>query len=227
MRQIDRCSRRAPVAGSEPAGVAVRQHVDAALLLGDGAHQVQPVLADAAVDRHVLVDDLGRAAIGGRSAPALRQQAQGAAHLVERPSQVDGGRPRRLEPGIGRLQARIRGVGAHRQRNAIGGGRADQRRAAHQHVADRPRGVLRRLQRHGDELEWQPRLVDDADPPSIRFQPDRAPCLAVNTHSVPSPRNRRGKMSILQPKRDHRDIIRGNSLSQPYGDRRARCQPFA
>ena len=60
-------------------------------------------------------------------------------------------------------EARVARILAQRQRHAVGRGHADQRRAAHDHVADRGGGILDRAQRAQFERERQPRLVDDRD----------------------------------------------------------------
>ena len=112
MRQVDRRGRRAPVDRGQPAGVAVGQDIDAlAVLLGRGdlLDQGKAVLADAPVDGDVLVGNLGGARVGRVGALRRRQRPQQRAHFVERPAQIDRGRPRRDQRLIGAVE---RGVGA-------------------------------------------------------------------------------------------------------------------
>ena len=74
---------------------------------------------------------------------------------------------------------------AQRQANAVGGGGADQRRAADQHGADRVRGLLERGEARRDESMRQCCLVDDADGPAVGLEPDAAHRLAVDFHDLP------------------------------------------
>ena len=101
--------------------------------------------------------------IGGGGARLRGERAQMRAHRVQRPAQVDRGRPRRgelLMRGVERSVARIL---AHGEREPVGRRRADQRRAAHPHVADRGRRLVDAAQRRDPELMRQPALVDDVD----------------------------------------------------------------
>ena len=72
MRQINRRRRGSPVHRREPAGVTMGEDVDrfARSLRRLNRHDHgQAVAADALVDRHVLLRDLGRAGIGRLGAP--------------------------------------------------------------------------------------------------------------------------------------------------------------
>ena len=114
----------AEIDGCKPAGIAVGENVDrlAGLLArGDLANDFQPVPADAAVQFHILVGDLGGAPVGSRGAVGLGNAAQKAAHFIQRPAQIDCGGaclvelfPHRIECGIGSILAHAHG-------NAIGG----------------------------------------------------------------------------------------------------------
>ena len=163
------------------------QHVDtpAALLLRDLADDLQPVQPDPAVDLHILVANLGGAAIGGLGAGLGRKRLQDARHLVQRPFQVDRGRPGFVQHlpclakrGVGR-------IGGHLHRDAIGRRRPDQRCATHPHVADRVGEILTGGQGDDPKLVRQPALVDDAHL-SRRFAPDGAVGLAVDLHRMAS-----------------------------------------
>ena len=139
---------------------------------------LQPVLADAAAGLDVLVADLGCALVGRRDALIARQVLHGAAHLLQRPAQVDRGRALLGQEFDGAIDGLVGGVLPDRHGEAVGGGGADQRRAAHLHREDRARGLLARPQRDDDELVRQPRLVDDLDRPAVVREPDGAsrPC---------------------------------------------------
>ena len=65
----------------------------ALLLLGMRADDPKPMLADPAVILHVLIADLRGAGVGGGEAHIPRQVAHSLLHLVERPAEIDGGRP--------------------------------------------------------------------------------------------------------------------------------------
>ena len=176
------------VDAGEPAGVAVGQDVDglARLLAHGGSRdQLGAVGADGAVGRDVGVGELGGALVGGGGTGRPRQVADGGAHLVERPAQVDGGGALPGQMGDGAVEALVGGVRAQRQAHAIGGRDADQRRAAHLHGEDGPGGVIERLERDDDELVRQPRLVDDVDRPAVVREPDRAIGFAVDVHELP------------------------------------------
>ena len=98
VRQIDRRRRRSPVDRRQPAGVAMRQDVDgfAGLLgRGDRLDQRQTMPADFPVDRHILFGDLTGALIGGLARAEGGSGRKRPPHLVERPFQIDRGRPRR------------------------------------------------------------------------------------------------------------------------------------
>ncbi len=95
---VDGRRRRAPIDGSKPAGIAVGEDVDALARLfarGDVLDQGQAVPPDGDIDGDILVADLRRAGIGRRNALGTRAVADRGDHLVERPFQIDRGRPRR------------------------------------------------------------------------------------------------------------------------------------
>ena len=70
-----------------------------------------------------------------------------------------------------------------RKAHAVGRRRADQRRAAHLHGADRVRGVRERRQPQRGETMRQQGLVDHADRPAVRLDPDGAGMSAVDLHA--------------------------------------------
>ena len=81
--------------------------------------------------------------------------------------------------------ARVRGVGAHGKRDAICGGSADPRRAAHPHFADCPRRLAGTGENGDLEAMRQPTLVSDAHPAA--FHPNRTISLAFHLHASPPP----------------------------------------
>jgi hypothetical protein len=111
---------------------------------------------------------------GGRRARRLGQRGQRGAHAVERPAQIDRGRPRAREPPDRMIERRVVGACVHRNGEAPGRRRADQRRAAHLHVGDGARGLLEIRQAGDDEFMRQARLVDDLDRRAVVDGPDRA-----------------------------------------------------
>src|SRR5205085_11744163 len=65
VRNVDWRQSSAEVDGGQPAGVAVRKHLDRPLLLrGNRADELGAMAADSSVDGDILIADLARAAIG-------------------------------------------------------------------------------------------------------------------------------------------------------------------
>src|SRR5690606_29157929 len=79
--------------------------------------------------------------------------------------------------GVGRIVA-------HGDRHAIGGGDADQRRAAHPHVADRGRHLVHRGQSDDAEFVRQPALIDDLDRAAVLCQPDGTEVPVAYVHAT-------------------------------------------
>ena len=154
----NRTDRRAVAARREPARVAVGQDPGGRRheLGGVGAHR------DAPGDL-VLVDP--PRALGGRIGP----------HLVERPAEVHRRRPRRGERLVGGVEV-VALPGGERQ--AVRGGDADRRRAAHRERPDRL-GELRRIgAAELDHLVREPPLIEDDD--RVVLEPDDAVRLEVS-----------------------------------------------
>jgi hypothetical protein len=184
VRLIDRRRRGAPVDGGEPAGIAVGEHVHRLAGLfrcGDRLDQFQAVAPDRGVDLHVLIGDLIRPPVRGGDAILARAVAHRRQHLVQRPLQVDRGRPRGEQERTGAFQRRVGRILAQRQRDAVGRDRADQRCTAHLHRPDRMRGILDGRKPDRDIAMRQPGLIDGADGP-IGLDPDRARVLSVDLH---------------------------------------------
>ena len=184
--EIDRRGGGAPVDGGEPAGVAMGEDVErpaGGLVRGEGAEQRQPGLADAAVDRDILIAKGGGEVARPRSAGSRRQRLQVRAGAVERPAEVDGGRPGREQRGVRPVQSRVGRIGAQSEPETVGGRRADERSAAHEHGPDGVGGLVERGQAYVLELVRQPRLVNDADGLPVRVEPDRPLRFAVNIHA--------------------------------------------
>ncbi len=124
------------------------------------------------------------APIGGGGPLGARPVAHRRHHLVERPFQIDRGRARGEQRRVSAIQRLVGGVGAQRKADPVGRGRADQRRAADHHGADRMRRLVERGEARGDETMRQRRLIDHADRPAVRLEPDAAHGFAVDFHAV-------------------------------------------
>ena len=98
--------------------------------------------ADGAIDLDILVRDAGGLGVGRRGPRMRGERGEVLSHRIQRPAQVDRGRPRGGELLARRVERRVARVFAHGERESIGRGRADQRRPAHPHVADRRRGLV-------------------------------------------------------------------------------------
>ena len=159
-----------------------------ALLLGMGADDPDPMLADLAVRLDILVANLRGAGEGRRHALVTRLVAHGLLHLIERPTEIDGRGAGGGERVAGAIEPLIRGVGAERKRDPVSDGCTDQRRAPHLHGGDGPRGVVERAERHGLERMRQLGLVDDFDRFAVGVRPDGAIGLAADLHAQ-SPAN--------------------------------------
>ena len=145
--------------------------------------QRQPVLPDRPADRHIFLADRGRLGIGARDPFAAWPIAHRRLHPVERPAQIDRGRPGAAQPCTRLVQRLIRGIGEQGEADAIGGGRADKRCPAHLHGLNRDRRRLEIAQSDDAELVRQQRLVDDRDRAAIGLDPDGAPVCAVYPHA--------------------------------------------
>ena len=182
VRHVDRRGRGAPIDRREPAGVAVGEHVHR--LAASCARRSSSISLSPCRPIAWLIATSSSADLGGAPRrPRRRASSRGwlrtaADHLVERPAQIDRGRPRRGEHGAGALEIFVGGVGAQREAQAVGRRRPDQRRAAHLHATDRVRGLVKRREPQGREAVRQHGLIDDADRPAVRLEPDAAglPC---------------------------------------------------
>ncbi len=162
VRLVDRRGGGAPVHRGEPAGIAVRQHAHrAGLARGDGVQQRQAVATDRGVDGHVvLADRVGLVPCGGGTLGMWRAHHV-PVHAFERPCQVDRCRPRGAQALDGACERGVARVLARRERVAEGRRRADQRRAAQPHLADRDEDFVARGELAHHELMRQRALVDD------------------------------------------------------------------
>src|SRR5262245_47371348 len=124
---IDRRERRAPIDAGEPAGIAMSEDVEAlaALLVEMRADQPETVLADPAVGLHVLVADCGGTGVSRGDTLVARLIAHRLLHFFERPAEIDGGGACRGELLASAVESLVGGVGAKRERDAIGCGGAD------------------------------------------------------------------------------------------------------
>ena len=135
-----------------------------------------------------------RQATAARSAG--RQRRQDAAHLVERPAQVDRGRARFVQAVPDHVECGVGGIVGHLDGDAVGGRHADQRRAAHPHVADRRGDALDRADRLDAERMRQPALVDDVDGAAVLVQPDGA-VVAVSDFQATIPFSMRTASALI------------------------------
>ena len=185
MRGVDGRGGGADVDGREPAGVAVREEVDAragffraamARMSGSPAAAMPRLRATSSSQ----ISSASRRAASARVAVGERRDVR--AHAVERPAQVDGGGPGGEEGGVRVRETGVGGIVAEREPHAPGGGGADERRATDEHRADGVGGVVERREPCGDERMRQPRLVDDFNRDAVGGWPDRASGAAGNVH---------------------------------------------
>src|SRR5262249_28873299 len=172
----------------QPSSVAMGEHIDRRTrrLIGSNCgNELGAVAADRAIDGDVLVADLGGTTVGGLKARGAWPVADRGHHFVERPFEVDGGRTSRQEPRIGAFERLVGRIGAQRQTDSICGGGADQGLAAHLHGGDCPLGIGEARKPRGDKAMRQLRLIDNADRPAVRFEPDGAGVFAVRLHGPP------------------------------------------
>ena len=87
-----------------------------------------------------------------------------------------------------RFERVIGGIGAGRERHAVGGGGADQRGAAHLHAANGVRRLIDGRQARDDEGVRQLRLVDDLDAVAVRGRPDGPIVPSFDLHRAVSVR---------------------------------------
>ena len=144
----------------------MRENVDRftrLLVRGHAAKNLEAMGADRAVDTDIFVgDSLGLRISGG--GPRLRgERGKKLANRVQSPAQVDRCRPSRGKLVVRGVERGVARILAHGEREPIGRRRADQRRSAHPHVADRRRRLGDAAQRRDLELMRKPALVDDID----------------------------------------------------------------
>ena len=126
----------------------------------------------------------GGAGVGGGEPLGGRQRGDGGLHLVEGPFEIDGGGAGLMERGVGGGQVRVARVVAERKADSVGGGGADERRAADGHVADGLGAFGHGAQSERAELVREEALVDDADGTGrvVSVAPDGAPPFALVVH---------------------------------------------
>ena len=138
-RRAQRADGGAVAAGREPARVAVRQRTRSR------AEQRRRVRRHPAAARDLFLVQCACPLGGGISA-----------HLLERPDEVHGRRPRLGEHAVGRIEIL---PALHGQRVAVRGGDADRRRAAHRERPDRVGDLSGRLAPELDFLVRKPTLI--------------------------------------------------------------------
>ena len=151
MRLVDGRGGGAPVDGREPAGIAMGENIDGlagGLARRRGPDEGEAMIADRRAERDILLGDASGAGKGCRRAFAGRQRHDEPTHPFERPGEIDGGRPCRGQTFAGAGEAGVGRVFAQSKGDAIGGGHADERRAAHR-TCRRSRSPLRPAWRGG------------------------------------------------------------------------------
>src|SRR4029079_11724937 len=106
VRAVDGRERRAPIDTSKPAGVAMGEDIDARalLLFGMRFDDAKSALTDLAAGFHIRIADLGGTGVSRGDARLARLVAQGGAHLIERPAEIDSGRTRGEQTVIGAVE---------------------------------------------------------------------------------------------------------------------------
>ncbi len=140
--------------------------------------------ADRAIDLDILVGDSPGLGIGCGGARLRGERGEMLADRVQSPAQVDRGRPRGGKLLVCGGERRVARILAHGEREPIGRGRADQRRPAHPHVADRDRRFVNVAQRRDLERMRQPALIDDVDAHTVFVEPDRPVRASVHLHEI-------------------------------------------
>ena len=180
----------AVAAGGKPACVAVGHYVERPAFYSDRQRlqQAQAVAADGGVGGRVAA--LDRLGGGPGCGAALRggQRAQDGLHAVECPVQVDRGGTGRAQAGVGGLQCGVGCVVPQGEGDAEGGRGADQRGAAHLHVANGGGRIVEGVEAHENLLPGQAGLVEDDDLVAIPAQGG-----AVVGHGFPSARKSSGR----------------------------------
>jgi len=97
--------------------------------------------ADLPAHRHVVIGDPRRRVPSRRGASVGRQRPQFRRDRVQCPGEVDRCRPGGEQQSMRGIQRAIGRIVLHRQRQPVGPGDADQRRAAHHHRADAVGGI--------------------------------------------------------------------------------------
>ena len=170
------------------------------------------MFADRAVDGDVLLGDGIGFGPGRIAARERRQRAQHAQHTLDRPRQVDRGRPRLAQQVGTVLERAVARVVVHLQGDPVGRAGADQRRAAHPHLADRGEHRLRRIEARAQQPVRQRALVDDFDAVSRRQRADRAHRNAADLHRrlIPAVVMSAGASSPREAARQHATVHAGS-----------------
>ena len=139
--------------------------------------------ADRLVLRHILVGDRGSFRISDALAFGGRRVAQPGQHPLDRPAQIDRGRPRLRQHRRVALQRHRRRILPQAETQPVRRRGPDQRRAAHLHGTDGMRRLRHVGQPHDLQRPRQLGLVDDADRPAVvRIDPDGSVWHSVDTH---------------------------------------------
>jgi hypothetical protein len=145
-------------------------------------YQRQAGFADAPIVGDVLVANLGGPRPSRGGARSRRQRRHARSNIVERPAEIDRRRSTRQQGAMGALQRGVVGRVSQGERQPIGAGGADQRRAPYDHGLDRNNRRVEVADPARRETMRQQRLVDDLDRAAVAGRPKRPIGASVDFH---------------------------------------------
>ena len=140
------------------------------------------MVADGLVEPNVLVAQRGGLAPGYVAPLCGGKRREPVLHALQRPAQVDRRGAGGEQAGTGGLQMAFGSPLCESQRDAIGGGGANQGRAANAHDRNGFGRVFEGVQRAERQAMRQQGLVDDFDAAVVRQRADGSGGGAVNVH---------------------------------------------
>ncbi len=189
LRVVDGGADRAPIHCGQPAGVTVGENIDwTAVLRMQVAQQSQAMLAQLSIGLRIFIADaLGLLARAQCARLPLRYVRQCSTHALHCPAQVyrGGAGVHQLLPCLVQHLRTGLAVGclSRHQIQGPGGGGADERCAAYQHVRDSVNALVQGSDRGDEELVGQPALINNLHRVGrLWIQPDGAIVFAVNVH---------------------------------------------
>src|SRR5579883_3055067 len=138
MRHVNWRGGGAPVHRCEPPRIAMCQNIESAALLAGccSFDQGKPISADRTAEFYILLRDGSGMSETGPAAFSWGHGQKMLPHGLNRPPQIDGGRPRGGENVRRSAEIGIRWLGLHRERQTISCHDTNQGRAAHLHFLD-------------------------------------------------------------------------------------------